>query len=38
MTMDGKKVKYKQQDEGVFIYTDNIAEDADDTVIKLGVK
>jgi alpha-L-fucosidase len=38
MTFDGKKVKFKQQDEGVFIYTDGIAEDADDTVLKMEVK
>jgi alpha-L-fucosidase len=38
MTFDGKKVKFKQQEEGVFIYTDRISEDADDTVVKLDVR
>ncbi|WP_374949418.1 alpha-L-fucosidase [Mucilaginibacter sp.] len=33
----GTAVKYKQQPEGVFIYTDGLPMDANDTVIKLTV-
>ena len=37
-TFDGSPVRYKQQAEGVFIYTDGVNADAYDTVLKLEVK
>lgn len=37
-TFDGKRIKFKQQDEGAFIYMDNVTEDAYDTVLKLQIK
>jgi len=37
-TFEGSPVKYKQQAEGVFIYTDGVNADAYDTVLKLEVK
>lgn len=35
---DGSVLKYKQQPEGVFVYTDNIKFDPIDTIIKLTTK
>ncbi len=35
---NGSAVKFKQQPEGVFIYTDGLVMDEVDTIVKLTVK